>query len=45
VSILQSGCQTHFNGSILHFNEKRLFYAATLAVYIIDSRTFVIEKV
>ena len=44
LAILPSGCQIQNKGSILFFNEHRVFYASTLAVYILNATTFTIEK-
>jgi WD40 repeat protein len=45
VSILPSGCQANGLGTVLHFNNDRIFYASTLAVYVISATTFVMEKI
>jgi WD40 repeat protein len=45
VAILPSGCQVHYKGSVLFFNEKRFCFASTLAVYVYNSKTFALEKV
>jgi len=45
VAILPSGCQEKTIGLTLHFDEDRIFYASTLAVYIINATTFVLEKI
>lgn len=45
IGILPSGCQVHNSGAILHFDEHRIFYAATLAVYVLNASNFRIEKI
>lgn len=45
VAILPSGVQVLHGGSILHFSEDRILYAATLAVYVLSAKTFQIEKI
>eukprot|EP01038_Epipyxis_sp_PR26KG_P004746 gene4746-6657_t len=45
VAILPSGCQVLYKGNILFFDEERFFYASTLAVYIFNSKTFILEKI
>lgn len=45
ISILPSGCQADGLGSVLHFSNDRIFYASTLAVYVINAHTFVLEKI
>lgn len=45
IAILPSGCQPNALGTILHFNEERIYYASTLAVYVVNARTFIMEKI
>jgi len=45
IAILPSGCQERTIGSTLHFAEERIYYASTLAVYVINATTFVLEKI
>lgn len=45
IAILPSGCQPNALGTILHFNEDRIYYASTLAVYVVNARTFIMEKI
>lgn len=45
VAILPSGCQADGLGTVLHFNQDRIFYASTLAVYVLNVTTFVLEKI
>eukprot|EP00981_Chlorochromonas_danica_P011497 scaffold4041_cov189-Ochromonas_danica.AAC.1 len=40
VAILPSGCQISRRVSVLYYSEDRIIYASTLAVYVIDARTF-----
>ena len=48
VGLIPSGCNTKdgLEGlGVLHSNSKYLFYASTLAVYVLNQKTFVIEKI
>ena len=44
IGIIPSGCQLAF-GNMVAFNGQYIMYASTLAVYIINPSTFVVEKV
>jgi len=45
IAILPSGSQANGFGTVLHFNDERIYYASTLAVYVLSARTFVLEKI
>jgi WD40 repeat protein len=45
ISILPSGCQLSNLNCLLFFSESRIFYASSLAVYVLDPNTFDIIKV
>ncbi|KAJ1425015.1 WD40-repeat-containing domain protein [Ochromonadaceae sp. CCMP2298] len=45
VAVLPSGVQNQKNGQILHFNNEYIFYASTLAVYVLNAQTFVLERI
>eukprot|EP01039_Chlorochromonas_danica_P005867 gene5866-6460_t len=45
VAILPSGCQISRRVSVLYYSEDRIIYASTLAVYVIDARTFRIQHI
>jgi WD40 repeat protein len=45
IAILPSGCQADGLGNVLHFSEDRIYYASTLAVYVLSASTFVLEKI
>jgi WD40 repeat protein len=45
IAILPSGCQDNTIGTILHFTNDHIFYSSTLAVYVLNAATFVLEKI
>jgi WD40 repeat protein len=45
VAILPSGGQADGLGTVLHFTSERIYYASTLAVYVLSATTFVLEKI
>ena len=45
IALLPSGSQSNSIRNLLHVSEDRLFYASTLAVYILNAKTFVTEKI
>ena len=45
IAILPSGCQINHRISILYFDSRYILYTATLAVYVLNAKTFLIEKV
>lgn len=45
VNLLPSGCQEASANSILHFSERRIIYASSLAVYVLNAKTFAVEKI
>ena len=44
IKILRSGCQVSYK-EILHISNRYIIYASTLAIYVLNSKTFVLEKV
>jgi WD40 repeat protein len=44
ISILPAGCQIS-SKNILFSNENKIIYASTLAIYVLNAKTFVVEKV
>lgn len=44
ISVLPSGCQIT-SKSILHVNSSNLYFTSTLALYVVDTKTYSIEKV
>lgn len=44
-SLLSSGCQIFKYGDILYMDNERIIYAASLAVYILDASTYIVQKV
>ena len=44
ISVLPSGCQIN-SKYILHANSSKLFFTSTLALYVVDAKTYAIEKV
>lgn len=45
IGLLQSGAQTKALNSTLHFSEDRIIYSSSLAVYILNSETYLVEKI
>jgi WD40 repeat protein len=45
IGLLQSGAQTHIMNATLHFSEERIIYASSLAVYVLNADTYMVERI
>jgi WD40 repeat protein len=45
LNLLPSGCQLSDLNSTLYYDEEKIIYASSLAVYILDPKTFLVEKI